>query len=177
MATDPTHPPLTQCKHCQFAHPSPRCGRRSGLARHGGDELYVADTGSRLTTSVGYRGGKPFRHPISPPPNTRTRLLSVATIAHRVSLRHRKCHAFGFYASLLTALRKRIKSASLHRVSVRQVALTPDDFPLCQTQCSTGRSVTPMVRQGHTQCSNRLVLHYRSLQAQCSRYARGLSVG
>ena len=93
------------------------------------------------------------------------------------SLRHRKCHAYGLYASLLTALRKRIKSASLHRVSVRQVALTPDGFPLCQTQCSTGRSVTPMVRQGHTQCSNRLVLHYRSLQAQCSRCARGLSVG
>ena len=111
------------------------------------------------------------------PAHPRTRLLSVATIAHRVSFRHRKCHAFGFYASLLTALRKRIKSASLHRVSVRQVALTPDDFPLCQTQCSTGRSVTPMVRQGHTQCSNRLVLHYRSLQAQCSRCARGLSVG
>ena len=158
-------------------NPTPRCGRRSGLARHGGDELYVADTGSRLTTSVGYRGGKPLRHPISPPPNPRTRLLSVATIAHRVSFRHRKCHAFGLYASLLTALRKRIKSASLHRVSVRQVSLTPDGFPLCQTQCSTGRSVTPMVRQGHTQCSNRLVLHYRSLQAQCSRCARGLSVG
>ena len=158
-------------------NPTPRCGRRSGLARHGGDELYVADTGSRLTTSFGYRGGKPLRHLISPPPNPRTRLLSVATIAHRVSFRHRKCHAFGFYASLLMALRKRIKSASLHRVLVRQVALTPDAFPLCQTQCSTGRSVTPMVRQGHTQCSNRLVLHYRSLQAQCSRCARGLSVG
>lgn len=55
--------PLLQCKHCQFAHPSPRCGRRSGLARHGGDGLAVADTGSRLTTSVGYRGDKPLRHP------------------------------------------------------------------------------------------------------------------
>lgn len=158
-------------------NPTPRCGRRSGLARHGGDELYVADTGSRLTTSFGYRGGKPLRHPISPPPNPRTRLSSVATIANRVSFRHRKCHAFGCYASLLTAFRKRIKSASLHRVSGQQAALTPDDFPLCQTQCSTGRSVTPMVRQGHTQCSNRLVLHYRSLKAHCSRCALGLSVG
>ena len=102
---------------------------------------------------------------------------AVATIAHRVSFRHRKCHAYGFYASLLTALRKRIKSASLHRVSVRQVALTPDDFPLCQTHCSTSRSVTPMVRQGHTQCSNRLVLHYRSLQAQCSRLRSGIVGG
>lgn len=74
------------------------------MARHDGDELYVTDTGSRLTTPIGFRGGKPLLHPISPPPNPCSRLLSVATIAHRVSFRHRKCHAYGFYASLLTAV-------------------------------------------------------------------------
>ena len=177
MATDPTNPPLTQCKHCQFAQPhTPMWAAfRTGSA----GRRWAGRCGHRLTAH--YIGRVSRRQAVSTPDFATAKPAHSALIGRYYCaprlITTSKVPRLRLVCLSIDGVRKRIKSASLHRVSVRQVSLTPDGFPLCQTQCSTGRSVTPMVRQGHTQCSNRLVLHYRSLQAQCSRCARGLSVG
>ena len=136
-------------------NPTPRCGRRSGLVRQGGDGLSVAYTGSRLTTSVGYRGDKPLRHP------------TLATY---------NPHAFGFAGRYHCALRliptskvlvpaalarylRRCRSAygslRCNRVSARADTRLTVTMP---AQCSVNACpATPNGSPAHTQCSNRLV--------------------
>lgn len=86
---------ITICpNYCTHLYPTPPLSPMWAAFRTGSAWRRCAGRcGHRLTACLrfGYRGGKPLRHPISPPPNPRTRLLSVATIAHCASIRHRKC--------------------------------------------------------------------------------------
>lgn len=121
----------------------------------------------------GYRGGKPLRHPaLFHRANPRIRLfrsLSLRTAPHSVI---ESACAYGF-GSLSTALQKRIRLSTLHRVSACFAALTPDvlrcDKPNAQ------QVVLQRLMAHHCTLNdfNRLVLHSRSLQARCSRCARG----
>ena len=159
-------------------NPTPRCGRRSGLARQGGDGLVVADTGSRLTTSVGYRGDKPLRHP------------TLATY---------NPHAFGFAGRYHCALRlnpssKVLVPAALARYLRRcrsaYGSLRCNRVSACadtrlavtmQAQCSVKACpATPNGSQAHTQCSNRLVAPLPLLASPvlslCSEVVGGVSL-
>ena len=139
--------------------------------------FFVSDTVSRLSTSVGYQGDKPLRHPtLATDKPTHSTPIARYHCALRL-ITTSKVPRLRLIASLSTALRKRIKSASLHRVSGQQAAQTPDRFPLCQTQCSTSRSVTPY---GSAKAHSMLQSPCAPLplpRAQCSRCARGFSLG
>ena len=159
-------------------NPTPRCGRRSGLVRQGGDGLSVAYTGSRLTTSVGYRGDKPLRHPTLATYNPHgfgfCWSLPLRTAPH--SDIESAC-ACGF-GSLSTALQERIRLAPLQSgigsTSCADTRLTVT----MQAQCSVFVCpATPNGSPAHTQCTNRLVASLPLFATQCSCCARRLSVG
>lgn len=153
---------------------SPRCGRRLGLVRLVGDELTVTDIGSRLTCSR----------------------VSACFAAPTPDICHRQTRASGSFGHFHCALHlnpaekvlapaacgsTRMAIAEAHTavsvaIGYRLAALRrhPIGFslrlPNAQSSLFRNACAGP---SGTLSTVNRLVLHSHSLQAQCSRCARG----
>ena len=145
----------------------------SGQARHGGRWLSVTDIGSRLTYSRVSR-----RQAASTPDICRRQTHASGSFGHsHCALRlnpERKVLAPTALARYLRRCRSAYGFLRYNRVSASQVPLTPD---CCSLLKPNAQSLTGLQRLMAHHCTllavNRLVLHSRSLQAQCSRCARG----
>lgn len=164
-ATDPTHPPLMMWA-------------ASGQARLGGRWLSVPDIGSRLAIVTGIEAASRFNtlrcsadKPAHPAfighyhcalrLNQSSKVLAPAALARYL----RRCaNAYGFLR--------------YNRVSACFAALTPDCFTLRKPNARQVVAQRLMAPHCTLNAFNRLVLHSRSLQAQCFAALRqGLSAG
>ena len=108
-----------------------------------------------------------------PPTNPRIRLLSVTTIAHCASISGRKCEHLRFSTLLLTAF-ARAHTALCATSGIGSTSYADSRcFSAAKAQCLTSYRATPMASRHTLLRFNRLMLHSRSLQARCSRCARG----
>ncbi len=169
------------------------------------DWLGMAGMGWSLRTSahgsltVGYRGGKPLRHPTFATDKPAHPALSALTssssslqgivqaslpsaLALFVSF-HCALHlnpvekvlcAFGWWLGTDGVCGSAYGILRCNRVSACCAAPTPDRLFTASAQCSVKPVPQRLCRaSGTLSAVNRLVLHSHSLQAQCSRCARG----
>ena len=164
-ATDPTHPPLMMW-----------AAFRTGSARR----QVALRFGHRLTACLryGYRGGKPLRHPAL----FRRQTRASGSFGHsHCALRLNQSSKVLAPAALARYLRRCANAYGFlryNRVSACFAALTPDCFTLRKPNARQVVAQRLMAHHCTLNAFNRLVLHSRSLQAQCFAALRqGLSAG
>ena len=132
-------------------------------------------TSAHGSLTVGYRLASPRRHPTFFHRQTRASGFSVIPIAPCTSIRRRKCFAPAACGSTRTAIAEAHTAVSVaigYRLAAPRRHPIGFSLRLPNAQSSLFRNACAGP-SGTLSTVNRLVLHSHSLQAQCSRCARG----